>query len=229
VLYLVVNHAFLRVITLDRMRENPTLVANLVAENAFGPSGSIFLRILILISVFGALGGLVMTLPRLYFGAASHYEKRITTGNLPHSFFRVLSVVSKMRSVPSGSILFCAAISILALLSLGSFGKIVNFFVVPLQFVNILMVTAIFRLRRKSLQRSDTYKTPGYPIVPAIFILVMTLFLASAIYYNPKDTLIGIALASTAIPAYRWVRKYELRGENGLRQSEARADASTRL
>jgi hypothetical protein len=50
------------------------------------------------------------------------------------------------------------------------------------------------------------YRTPGYPLVPATYILVLSLFLASAIAYNPLDTLIGVAMTATGVPVYLWIR-----------------------
>ena len=56
------------------------------------------------------------------------------------------------------------------------------------------------------------YRTPGYPVVPAVFVLVMAAFLSSAIVYNPKDTLIGIGLTCTGVPVYLWMKnKNEMR------------------
>ena len=84
----------------------------------------------------------------------------------------------------------------------GSFSRIVTFFVVPFQFMNILMVASIFRLRAR-LSTPGTFKLPGYPIVPAIFIFVMALFLVAALIYNPLDSLIGVALTLAGAPVYR--------------------------
>ena len=44
--------------------------------------------------------------------------------------------------------------------------------------------------------------TPGYPLIPLVFIVVMALFLVSAIVYQPVDTLIGVALTLTGVPVY---------------------------
>ena len=211
VLYVLVNHAFLRAVPLAEMKENPALVGAAVAEKSFGPEGGKIIQWVIMISIFGSLGGLMMTLPRLYYGAASHLAPRISNGTVPHRFFHALSKISTQTSVPVASIVFCATVSVLALLFFRSFAKIVNFFVVPLQFINILMVASIYTFRRRMNAPSDRYRTPGYPVVPFLFIFVMSLFLISAIYYNPKDTLIGIALASTAIPVFWWIKKYEVR------------------
>jgi len=81
---------------------------------------------------------------------------------------------------------------------------------VPLQFINILLVASIFRLRGKKI--SGEYRTPGYPVVPLIYIGVMAMFLLSAIYFNPVDTLMGIAIMGTAVPIYYWINQKRVKG-----------------
>jgi APA family basic amino acid/polyamine antiporter len=200
VLYLVVNYAFLRVVPLGAMRAAPAAVATNVAEASFGPSGGRLVSALIMLSILGALGGLVMTLPRLYYAAAAQYDEPLA-GLWCHPFVHALSRISA-RSVPAGSVVFSAVLSILALFFFGAFSRIVTYFVVPLQLVNILLVASVFRLRRRTAADPSSYLTPGYPWVPAIYVLVLLLFLGSAIVYNPRDTLIGIAMTATAIPVY---------------------------
>lgn len=207
VIYLLVNYAFLRVVPLDAMRANPTLVAPTVAEAAFGPMGGATLSVLMWISIFGALGGLMMTLPRLFYAAASDYQGLAKKTRLA-PFFNGLSHLSA-SSVPSGAILFAAGVSLAALLFFGSFSRIVTFFVVPFQFMNILLVSTIFRLRPK-LSRPDAYRLPGYPLIPAIFIFVMSLFLLAALITHPLDSLIGIVLTALGAPVYRVLARRRL-------------------
>jgi APA family basic amino acid/polyamine antiporter len=208
-IYLAVNYAFLRVVPLEVMRENPTLVAPTVAEAAFGDAGGRLLSGLMWISIFGALGGLIMTLPRLFYAAASEYVER-AAGTRLAPFFRGMAWLPETRSVPAGAILFAAAISIAALFFFGSFSRIVTFFVVPFQFMNILMVSSIFRLRPR-LSGPTSFRLPGYPLVPGLFILVMALFLIAALYYNPVDSLIGVALTLAGAPVYRVLSRREER------------------
>lgn len=199
-IYLLVNFAFLRVVPLEAMRENPTLVAPTVAIAAFGETGGTALSFLMWISIFGALGGLIMTLPRLFYAAASEYVDRAAS-TMAGPVFKTIAHLSPRRSVPSGAILFAAGISIAALLFFGSFSRIVTFFVVPFQFMNILMVSSIFRLRRNRSTPSS-FRIPGYATVPGIFIFVMTLFLIAALIYNPLDSMIGIVLTLAGAPVY---------------------------
>ena len=208
-IYLAVNYAFLRVVPLEVMRENPTLVAPTVAEAAFGDAGGRLLSGLMWISIFGALGGLIMTLPRLFYASASEYIER-AAGTRLAPFVRGMAWLPEKRSVPAGAILFAAAISIAALFFFGSFSRIVTFFVVPFQFMNILMVSSIFRLRPR-LSGPTSFRLPGYPLVPGLFILVMALFLIAALYYNPVDSLIGVALTLAGAPVYRVLSRREER------------------
>ncbi len=200
-IYLLVNFTFLRVVPLDVMRENPTLVAPAVAEAAFGAMGGAALSLLMWISIFGALGGLIMTLPRLFYAAASEYVD-LSAGTRLFPFFRAIAFLSPARNVPTGAILFATVVSIAALFFFGSFSRIVTFFVVPFQFMNILMVSSIFKLRPLK-SKPGSFRVPGYPVVPAIFIVVMTLFMIAALIYNPMDSLIGISLTLAGAPVYR--------------------------
>lgn len=199
-IYLLVNFAFLRVVPLESMRSDPALVASRVAEAAFGKTGGTALNVLMWISIFGALGGLIMTLPRLFYAAASEYVVRAEKNYLG-PVFRAIARLSPKRAVPVGAIMFAATISIAALLFFGSFSRIVTFFVVPFQFMNILMVASIFKLRKK-LSTPESYRLPGYPVVPMVFIFVMSLFLISALVFNPLDSVIGIGLTLLGAPVY---------------------------
>jgi amino acid transporter len=204
-LYLVVNFAYLRVVPLEAMRAAPTTVAMTVALAAFGPIGGQVLNVLIVISILGALGGLVMTLPRLYYAAAAQYRDE-TAGSAPSRFFRALAWVPGRSAVPAGCILFTLALSVMALCFFGTFRRIVTYFVVPVQVVNILMVASVFRLRRRLGDAASVFRTPGYPLVPAVYIVALSLLLVSAIAYNPFDTVIGMAMTATGVPAYLWIR-----------------------
>jgi len=199
-IYLLVNFAFLRVVPLEMMREQPALVATTVAEAAFGTAGGTVLNGLMWISIFGALGGLIMTLPRLFYAAASEYVDR-ASGTIVGPVFRGLSWLSPGTAVPAGATLFAGGVAVAALLFFGSFSRIVTFFVVPFQFMNILMVSSIFRLRPR-LGTANTWRVPGYPVLPALFIVVMFIFLLAALVYNPVDSLIGIVLTLAGVPVY---------------------------
>ncbi|MCH7854267.1 MAG: amino acid permease, partial [Proteobacteria bacterium] len=119
IIYLLVNYTFLRVMPLEAMRANPTLVASTVAEAAFGQIGGSILSFLMWVSIFGALGGLIMTLPRLFYAAASEYMPHAAPTRMA-PFFNVLGKLSTRGTVPSGAILFACAFAIVTLFLFGS-------------------------------------------------------------------------------------------------------------
>jgi basic amino acid/polyamine antiporter, APA family len=83
----------------------------------------------------------------------------------------------------------------------------VTYFVVPVQLVNILMVASVFRLRRRALRMDAPYLTPGYPLVPGVYVLVLLLLLAFAIVHNPWETFVGMAMTATGVPMYLWTTR----------------------
>ena len=206
VLYLVVNYAFLQVIPLDAMRAEPTTIGATIATLAFGVTGGRFVTGLMTVSIFGALSGLVMTLPRIFYTVAAQHAPQGERTPLA-GFFRGLSAVSPRTGVPAGAIIFTAVLSSIALLVFGSFGRLVTFLLVPLQLANILLVSAVFPLWRRRRADADAYRTPGFPVVPLIFMGVMAMFLVSAVIYNSFDTLIGLLLTATGIPVYCWISR----------------------
>jgi len=203
VLYLVVNHAFLRVMPLAVMRDEGATVATRLAAATFGDAAGQAVSAFIMISIFGALGGLVMTAPRIIYAPASQYKDSVRGG----SVFRVLAYLTPKTRVPAGAILFSATLSVFAILFFQTFDRLVSFILVPLQLINVATVAAVFRLRKRALQNPDQYLTPGYPVVPLVFIVVMTLLMVNAAVYNPLDTFTGVALTALGLPVYLWIAR----------------------
>src|SRR6185503_703871 len=122
----VVNVAYLRVVPLQAMRDAPTTIASTVAIAAYGSTGGTLLNVLMLVSIFGALGGLVMTLPRLFYTLAAANADS-ARGPLKW-FFNRLGRVSPRTATPNAASLFTAGEAIAALAFFGSFSRLVNFF-----------------------------------------------------------------------------------------------------
>lgn len=204
-IYLVVNYAFLSVVSLEFMRENPTIVATTVAEAAFGSIGANVIQLLIWVSIFGATGGLIMSIPRLYYATISDFKEGASKTFLA-PFFNALSYLSPKTSVPSGALIYSAGMAIFFLIFFGTFADIVTFLMVPLQFINIMVVSSVFILRPR-LSKDDSFKTPFYPLIPCIFIFAMSILIISALIYKTEESLYGIALSLTAVPVYLIIKK----------------------
>ena len=68
----------------------------------------------------------------------------------------------------------------------------------------ILAVIGIFKLRR--LKKSE-YKMPGFPVIPAIYILAGVMILVLGFLERPVPSSIAILTVVVGIPAYFWFKK----------------------
>ncbi len=201
-IYLLVNVACFRVVPFDDMRADPDAVSTTVARAAYGSAGARLFDGLVLLSTAGALGGLVLALPRLvYAGALGTAE---ASPRVP-AVLRAVASVSPRSGVPRGAILLCAAAAIVALVSFGRFEALTQFVVVPLQASNVLVIASLFRLRRST--SDGGFRVPGWPWVPLAYGLVLAGLLVAAFVAGPADALAGIALTATGVPIYFWLNR----------------------
>jgi APA family basic amino acid/polyamine antiporter len=80
---------------------------------------------------------------------------------------------------------------------------------VPLQFINIWIVSSIFILRPR-LSQADDFKTPLYPLIPAIFIISMSILIISTLVYNTEQSIYGVILSLSAIPVFMILKKAKI-------------------
>jgi len=51
------------------------------------------------------------------------------------------------------------------------------------------------------------FRTPGYPVVPELFIFVAVVIVVSVVRSNPTGSLIGLGLLASGVPAYLFWRR----------------------
>jgi amino acid transporter len=83
-----------------------------------------------------------------------------------------------------------------------SFEAVTSTFVLAVWPFYALSVAAIYRLRRREPDRARPYKTLGYPVVPAIFIVSVVWFVVNALINEPRSTLLTFALIVAGVPVY---------------------------
>jgi APA family basic amino acid/polyamine antiporter len=105
---------------------------------------------------------------------------------------------------PHLAILLAAGLGMLLVFS-RTFEAITNTFVLAIWPFYALSVAALFRLRRRRPPAARSYQVPGYPIVPAIFILAVVGFILNALVHEPVRRC-TFALILAGIPVYRLLR-----------------------
>ena len=179
VIYLLANIGYLAVLSVDEIKASPLVAAD-VAERLIGPAGVVFVSVTVMLSTFGTLVSSLMTSPRIFFAMAED-----------GLFFRGVAKVHPQFGTPH------VAISINILLGaffvlIRSFDQLADAFVTAIVPFYALAVASVFMLRKRP-GYAPAFRTPGYPLVPALFVL-STLYLLINALVDPSSR---IATAAT--------------------------------
>jgi len=200
-LYVGANFAYAAVLPLDKIQHAPSdRVASAMVEVVFPSVGAALMAIVIMISAFGCMNGLLLAGARAYFAMARD-----------GLFFRRAGVVNRAR-VPGASLAMQGAWAAFLVLartydpSTRTFGNLysnlLDYVVSADLLFYILTIAAVFRLRSLRPEAERPYRTWGYPLVPALYILSAALILAMLFVYRPATTFPGLVIVLTGVPVY---------------------------
>ena len=177
-------------------KNNPTAlpVATKAAGAAFGSTAVVILSVAFVFSALGAMNGSILTGARVPYAMARD--------NL---FFSSLGKVNESTHSPVISVVVQGIISCGLALS-GTFDQLTDYVVFAAWIFYALVTASIFVFRRRIPEASRPFRTPGYPIVPVIFILVSLLLLVNTVITDPKECAIGLAFILSGIPVYFWFK-----------------------
>jgi amino acid transporter len=171
----------------------------LVTE-AIGPAAGVAIGLGIVASVLGAASGNVLAKPRVAFAMA---RDGLT--------FPLLGRSHPRYRTPYVSILVQGAVAILLVLTLRDFDKLTTYFVVVEWFALVFAVGAVFVLRRKLPDAPRPFKTPLYPVMPALFIMGTLLGLGTIVWgewgSGNRSPVYGLLLAASGFPIYAIFKK----------------------
>ena len=202
--YVVINLAYLWVLPADQLA-SVSSPASAVAEHLFGPMGGKFITVGILISLFGALNGYLLTGPRIVYTLG---EQK----NLPAA----LGKLSK-NGVPANATFAMAILSCLYALS-GQFNLLTDLAIFAVWAFYTLTFIGVIKLRKDQPNLHRPYKVPLYPIVPiiaiacGIFVVVNQLFLSGMT--NTMISLGGLAITLLGLPVYSYMNKNKANSES---------------
>lgn len=193
--YVAVNWTYLHVISLAEMRSLPT-VAPEVLLRVLGPIGATAAAVAVIVSAVGSTHGSVMTGARVTFQQARD-------GLL----FRPLGAVHPRFQTPYVALWVQLALSLIAAWWLGSFEALANSFVFTMWIFYGLAGAAIFILRFRRPEHARPFRCPGYPLVPAVFVLSAAGMTALSLVGDWKQNLIWVGVLLAGYPvAWAWQR-----------------------
>src|SRR5215208_1322786 len=190
VIYLLANVAYMAVLPVEQIRRSP-LVAAEVAERLLGGLGVTFVAVTVMVSTFGTLNGTLLTSPRIFFALADD-----------GLFFRKVAAVHPKYETPYVAIVMTALLGVLFVL-LRTFEQLADAFVTAIVPFYALGVASIFVFRRQR-DYAPPFRVPGYPVVPALFVLATIYLLVNAII-DPSSrwpTLAVLGTIAAGIPVY---------------------------
>jgi len=120
-------------------------------------------------------------------------------------FPKKIAELNEKSRVPVRAIV-AQAIWASALALLGTFDQLTNYVIFATWIFYILTTSAVFVLRRKMPEAERPYKTLGYPVTPAIFILVGLWLLINTLQTNLLEAGVGLFLIALGLPVYFYFR-----------------------
>lgn len=190
VIYVAANLMYLNVLPLDKIAfatdDRPAVEASL---RIFGDNGAIIIALLIMVSTFGCNNGLILAGARVYHTMAKD-----------GLFFKNVGTLNK-NAVPQVALwIQCIAASIWSLS--GKYGQLLDMISFVVVLFYMLTIAGIFILRKKRPDAERPYKAFGYPVLPALYILMGAAFCGLLIIYKPEFTWPGLIIVLLGVPLY---------------------------
>ena len=178
-LYVAANAAYLYVLPYATLAASP-LAASDAMVRVLGPSGAGAVAVMVMVSTFGAINGLVITQPRIFYAMARD-------GLL----FASLARVHPRFATPHVALVAFGIVSVTCVW-LRSFEQLTEAFVLGVWPFLALATIGVLLLRRRRPELPRPYRTPGYPVVPLVFAFGTTWVVGNALVARPVTTLAGI-------------------------------------
>lgn len=192
-IYVIANIGYFSALGIDGVAGS-TRVASDAGGAVIGPWAAQVLAVVILISIFSASNGMMLTLPRLFFAMS---RDRL--------FFAKLAEVHPRFGTPAASIVGTSLWASVLVLS-GSFEQLLTYVVFMSWVWFALAALAIFKYRRSEPDAPRPFRCPGYPVTPILFVLSAVVIVANTVVSQPVQSLIGLGITALGVPAYMWWR-----------------------
>ena len=215
-LYIACNFIYLNVLPLDGMASGATIlergikyasedrIGTAVMTQMFGSAGGLLMAAAILLSSFGCDNGLILAGARVYYAMARD-----------GLFFRSVARLHPKYKTPAVSLMVQMVWTCVLCVS-GSYGQLLDYIIFAVLVFYMLTIFGLFVLRRTRPHAERPYRAIGYPVLPAIYILMALFIDVVLLRYKPQYTWPGLIIVLVGIPVYyAWARS--------ARQSASRA------
>jgi APA family basic amino acid/polyamine antiporter len=196
-LYLLANIVYSMALPIDRMK-GVVAIGFTVSKELFGPNSAIAFSAFVAAAVLGCLSANILYCPRVAFAMARD-----------GLFFRELAFIHPRFKVPTKAILAQGFWSSLLCFA-GGYQSLIEYVSAALILFFAATGVSLFILRRKKPDIIRPFRAWGYPFLPALYVLLNLGIFAAVIFSRPFQSLAGLALILTGLPAYFFWRRKEI-------------------
>ena len=190
IIYIAANLMYLNVLPMAQIaKPEEDRLAVAAASVIFGSAGRAIIAVLIMVSTFGCINGLVMAGARVYYTMAQD-----------GLFFKQAATLNK-NAVPQWALWSQAVVAALLCLS-GRYGELLDMVSFVVVIFYVLTIIGIFILRKKKPEMERPYKAFGYPVLPLIYVLMGTSFCVLLVMFKPEYTWPGLIITLMGVPLY---------------------------
>jgi APA family basic amino acid/polyamine antiporter len=191
VLYLLANLAYLSVLPADAIANAPQdRVATAVLKAILGDAGLYVMAAAIMISTFGCNNGLILSGARVYYAMARDNLFFASAGKL-HPEYRTPAVALVVQAVWT---------SVLCLS--GTYGQLLEFVIFAALVFYMLTAAGLFALRLKQPGAERPVRVPGYPWLPALYLVLTALIAAAMLAMKTTYSALGLLCVVMGVPVY---------------------------
>jgi APA family basic amino acid/polyamine antiporter len=198
-LYVLANVAYLHVLPAAVIAHAPQdRVGTAALQAMFGTPGLYIMAVAIMISTFGCNNGLILSGARVYYAMA-----------VDNLFFKSAAVLHPQFKTPAVALIVQAVWTCVLCLS-GTYGQLLNFVIFAAVAFYLVTAIALFALRRKRPDLPRPVRAPGYPWLPAIYVVLTGLIAVNLLLEPATQTysFLGLALVVLGVPVYYGWRKW---------------------
>ena len=218
-LYLLANVAYLCLLPLDKIQNAPDdRVATAAIETVFSGEGAVIMAVAIMISTFGCNNGLILAGARVYYAMARDGLFFQATGKLndrrvPGFGLALQCVWTCLLVLPRTRLRDAAgapcSIPLTGREQYGNlYSNLLDYVVFAVLIFYVLTIVGLFILRRKRPDAERPYRAFGYPVVPALYIVVASAILLVLLFYKTQTTWPGLLIVLAGVPIYfLWNRR----------------------
>jgi APA family basic amino acid/polyamine antiporter len=194
-IYLLASVAYLAALGPEGVAGTNRVAAD-AATALFGPLAGKLIALMILVSIFSATNGIVLTVPRAFFAMARD-----------GIFFRKLAEVHPRFGTPAFAIIACSIWAMLLAVS-GTFEQLLTYVVFIGWIFYALGAWSVFPYRKREPHAPRPFRVPGYPVTPVVFVLSAAAIVVNTLVAQPVRGAIGLAVVLLGSPAYLlWRRR----------------------